>query len=47
MKCETLEQLKKEVENDIKTAIWMNPDRLERIRIAAEKVICLKFRGSE
>ena len=44
MKCETLKELEKMVEDDIKTAILLNPDRLKPIKIACEKVANLKFK---
>lgn len=44
MKCNTLEELEKEVEKDIKTAMWLNPDRINVIKTACEKVANLKFK---
>ena len=45
-KCETLEELKRELESDIATAYIINPDRLEVIKKAAEEVANRKFKDS-
>ena len=45
-KCETLEELKREVESDIATAYIINPDRLEVIKKTAEEVANRKFKDS-
>ena len=47
MKCETLKELEKMIEDDIKTAMWFNPDRLKPIKIAGEKVANLKFKNEQ
>lgn len=46
MNCNTLEELEREVEKDIKTAMWLNPDRINVIKIACEKVANLKFKDA-
>jgi hypothetical protein len=43
MNCETLEQLTEMVEGDIKTAMWLNTDRIPVIKKEAEYVANLKF----
>lgn len=43
MKCNTLEELEKEVKSDVAIAIMINPDRLEVIKRSAEEVANLKF----
>ena len=45
-KCETLEELKRELESDIVTAYIINPDRLEVIKKKAEEVANRKFKDS-
>ena len=40
--CKTVEQLRIEVGNDIKTAMWMNPDRVDVIFNVADEVAKLK-----
>lgn len=44
MKCNTLEELRREVESDIKIAYIINPDRLPIIKEVAEEVANLKFK---
>lgn len=44
MKCKTLEDLIKEVKNDIATAYIINPDRFKVIKEAFEEVVNLKFK---
>lgn len=43
MKCNTLEELEKEVRSDIVIALMVNPDRLDVIKKIAEEVANLKF----
>ncbi len=43
MKCNTLEELEKEVRSDIVIALMVNPDRLDVIKKSAEEVVNLKF----
>lgn len=43
MKCNTLEELEKEVRSDIVIALMVNPDRLDVIKKTAEEVANLKF----
>lgn len=43
MKCNTLEELEKEVRSDIAIALMVNPDRLDVIKKRAEEVANLKF----
>jgi len=44
MKCDTLKELTSMVEKDIKTALWLNADRIPIIKEAAEEVANLKFK---
>ena len=43
MKCNTLEELEKEVRSDIAIALMVNTDRLDVIKKRAEEVANLKF----
>ena len=43
MRCNSLQELEKEVRSDIVTALFVNPDRLDVIKRSAEKVANLKF----
>ena len=43
MKCNTLDELEKEVRSDIVIALMVNPDRLDVIKKSAEEVANLKF----
>ena len=43
MQCESIEDLEKMVNKDIKIARWFNSDRIPFIKKAAEKVANLKF----
>lgn len=47
MKCNTLEELEKEIKNDISIARILNPDRLRIIKAAGEEVANLKFGEKE
>lgn len=47
LKCNTLEELEKEVNSDIIIAQKLNPDRLKIIKEAAEKVANEKFNTEE
>lgn len=47
MKCETLEELEKEIESDIKIAMFLNSDRIPFIKKMGEKVANLKFNNKE
>lgn len=47
MKCSTIEELEKEVEADIKIAMFINSDRIPFIKKMAEKVANLKFNTYE
>lgn len=42
MKCNTLEELKKEVQSDMATAIMINTDRIKVINEAVEEVYKVK-----
>lgn len=44
MNCETLKELEEMVADDIKTAMWLNPDRIKVIKEVAEEVANLKFK---
>ena len=43
MQCESIEELEKMVNKDIKTARWFNADRIPIIAKSATKVANLKF----
>lgn len=47
MKCETLEDLIKEVKSDIATAYIINPDKIQVIKKASEEVANLKFKDKD
>lgn len=43
MNCETLKELEEMVADDIKTAMWLNLDRIKVIKEVAEEIANLKF----
>ena len=43
MECKTIEELEKMIGQDIKTAMWLNPDRFKAIKEAGEKVANMRF----
>lgn len=47
MKCNTLDELEKEIKQDIIIAQMINPDRLRFIKAAGEEVANLKFGKEE
>ena len=47
MKCETLEDLIKEVKSDIATAYIINPDKIQVIKKASQEVANLKFKDKD
>jgi hypothetical protein len=47
MKCKTREELEKEIESDIKIAMFINSDRIPFIKRMGEKIANLKFNAQE
>ena len=47
MQCESIEELEKMVNKDIKFARWFNAERIPIIKKSAEKVANLKFKAGE